>query len=247
MLTTAEGSAEPAPGNAVLMTDIEGSVALWDLDPVAMSLAVVAHEALIEQVVTERGGHLVRSRGEGDSTFSVFSAATAAVGAAAAIHERLLAMSWPTRQRARVRIAISTRAPDDPDGDLVGAVPNRGARLRALVAGDQIVLSAATAQAVVGCVPHGWDVAPIGAKVLRGFRRPEPAFVLRPTRSTDKIETSSIPSDLSWVGSATTPFVGRGEQLVTTSAAIGHATANGRGPRRARLRRTRHRQIELAR
>jgi class 3 adenylate cyclase len=56
-----------------LLTDIEGSTALWEREPAAMQQATARHDALIEQAVTEQGGVVVRPRGEGDSRFAVFA------------------------------------------------------------------------------------------------------------------------------------------------------------------------------
>lgn len=64
-----------------LLTDIEGSTAAWEADAEAMAVALARHDELIEQVVTSRGGRLIKTRGEGDATFSVFERPSA--GAAA--------------------------------------------------------------------------------------------------------------------------------------------------------------------
>ena len=37
-----------------------------------MAVALARHDELVEQVVTSRGGRLIKTRGEGDATFSVF-------------------------------------------------------------------------------------------------------------------------------------------------------------------------------
>ena len=57
-----------------LLTDIEGSTAAWEADAGAMAVALARHDELVEQVVTSRGGRLIKTRGEGDATFSVFGA-----------------------------------------------------------------------------------------------------------------------------------------------------------------------------
>lgn len=55
-----------------LLTDIEGSTPLWESHTAAMSAALARHETLIAEAVASRGGQLIKSRGEGDSTLSVF-------------------------------------------------------------------------------------------------------------------------------------------------------------------------------
>jgi hypothetical protein len=57
-----------------LCTDVEGSSPLWELHRAAMSTALARHEALISTVVTAHNGRLIKSKGEGDSTLSVFPA-----------------------------------------------------------------------------------------------------------------------------------------------------------------------------
>src|SRR5262249_17941106 len=67
---------------AFMLTDLEASTELWDLDPARMSAALELHDELIERVVEKAGGSLIRSKGEGDSTFSVFVDPADAVEAA---------------------------------------------------------------------------------------------------------------------------------------------------------------------
>src|SRR3954447_5741999 len=62
-------------------SDIEGSTALWESRPEAMAEALVRHDELIANAVAARGGSLIKSMGEGDSTISVFDSAPPAVEA----------------------------------------------------------------------------------------------------------------------------------------------------------------------
>src|SRR5919206_2773473 len=128
-----------------LLTDIAGSPRLWEQHPAAMRQALVRHDALVETVVVEHGGVVVRPRGEGDSRFAVFPRATEAVAAAAALQQALHAEPWPTSTPFRVRMALHTGEADLRDGDYYGTAVNRCARLRAAGHGGQILLSLATA------------------------------------------------------------------------------------------------------
>jgi class 3 adenylate cyclase len=58
-----------------LLTDVEGSTALWEQAPEAMRAALGRHDALFEQSVQQHGGIHIRPRGEGDSRFAVFPGA----------------------------------------------------------------------------------------------------------------------------------------------------------------------------
>jgi class 3 adenylate cyclase len=55
------------------LTDIVGSVGLWERDPSGMAVAVARHDELVAGAVSATGGELIRTKGEGDSTFSVFT------------------------------------------------------------------------------------------------------------------------------------------------------------------------------
>src|SRR5919206_1026168 len=91
-----------------LFTDIEGSTALWEQHPEAARVALARHDALVEQIVAEHAGHVVRPRGEGDSRFAIFARATDAVAAAAALQQALSAEPWPTPTPLQVRMALHT-------------------------------------------------------------------------------------------------------------------------------------------
>src|SRR5437868_7660726 len=84
--TGVEGMAELPSGTVTfLLTDVEGSTALWEQAPEAMRTALAQHDALFEAAVTEHGGVHIRPRGEGDSRFAVFASTVDGVAAAVAI------------------------------------------------------------------------------------------------------------------------------------------------------------------
>ena len=62
-----------------LLTDIEGSSGLWEADAEAMAAALELHDELIAQAVHEHGGRLLKAKGEGDATLTVFRRASDAV------------------------------------------------------------------------------------------------------------------------------------------------------------------------
>ena len=90
------------------LSDIEGSTALWEAHPEAMAEALVRHDELIADAVEARGGSLIESMGEGDSTVSVFDSAPHAVEAALAANRALAAEPWPPGIRIAVRWGIHT-------------------------------------------------------------------------------------------------------------------------------------------
>jgi class 3 adenylate cyclase len=84
-----------------LLTDVEGSTALWEQAPETMRAALARHDALFEEAVAAHGGIHIRPRGEGDSRFAVFASAPDAVAAAVAIQRALTAEGWPTPRPSR--------------------------------------------------------------------------------------------------------------------------------------------------
>src|SRR5438445_7440938 len=91
-----------------LFTDIEGSTRLWEDAPEAMKLAITRHTEIVVQSVEANGGTVVRSRGEGDSTFSVFKKPVDAVRAACGLQRALNAERWPHGASIRVQAALHT-------------------------------------------------------------------------------------------------------------------------------------------
>src|SRR5712692_7364794 len=91
-----------------LFTDVEGSTRLWEQHPEPMRAALARHDAIVEHLVVQHQGTVVRPRGEGDSRFAVFARATDAVGAAVAIQHALHAEPWPGDAQLRVRMALHT-------------------------------------------------------------------------------------------------------------------------------------------
>jgi len=122
------------PGGTVtfLLTDVEGSTALWEEAPEVMRSALARHDALFEAAVHEHLGLHIRPRGEGDSRFAVFALAPDAVAAALAVQRAFAAESWQTPRPIKVRIGIHTGEAELRDGDYYGSAVNRCARLRGI-------------------------------------------------------------------------------------------------------------------
>ena len=107
-----------------LFTDLEDSTALWDQNPEAAREALARHDTLIEGVVAEHSGVVVRPRGEGDSRFIVFTHPTNAVLAAAAAQKALFAEPWHTPKPLKVRMGLHTGEADLRMGDYYGSRAN---------------------------------------------------------------------------------------------------------------------------
>ena len=200
-----------------LLTDIEGSTAAWEADADAMAVALARHDELVEQVVTSRGGRLIKTRGEGDATFSVFDRPSAAAAAAIELQEAIRHEPWALSEPMRIRVALHTGEVELRDGDYFGRAVNRAARLRSLAAGGQILCSGATAELVIDSLSDDVILADLGMRQLRNLARPEHVFELRLETADDShavttdtpMERPGLPGVLAGPG----PFVGRGREL----------------------------------
>jgi len=162
-----------------LLTDIEGSSALWEADPAAMAASLERHDEIIDGCTGAHDGRLLKSQGEGDSTLTVFPRASEAVACAAQLRKSFSQAEWEAGLELRVRIAIHTGEAHERDGDYFGPAVNRAARLRALADGGATLLSQATAEIVHDRLPEGTELIDHGSHSLRGLSRPERVFELR--------------------------------------------------------------------
>jgi len=160
-----------------LMTDVEGSTRLWEEHRDVMGAAIERHDALIAAAVNEHGV-LIRSKGEGDSTFSVFADPAAAVTAAVDIQRALHAELWPEGIELRVRASLYTGDAELRDGDYYGTAPNRGARLRGAAHGGQAICSEATEKLLAGRCPSDIALRDLGLHRLRDLASAERVFQL---------------------------------------------------------------------
>ena len=150
-----------------LMTDVEGSTRLWERDPNATGAAMREHDALVRRVVQERGGVLMKWGGEGDSTFSVFTAAADAVSAAQSLQAMIAQHRWPTPRPLRVRAAVHTGEAELRGGDYFGQTVNRCARLRGIASGGQTLVSAATRELARDRLPKHLEFVEMGDRELK--------------------------------------------------------------------------------
>jgi predicted ATPase/class 3 adenylate cyclase len=161
-----------------LLTDVEGSTALWEEAPEAMRMALAQHDLLFEEEIHAHGGTPIKPRGEGDSHFAVFTGASGAVVAALALQRTLADTCWSTPRPIKVRIGIHTGEAQLRDGDYYGPAVNRCARLRAIGHGGQTLLSEPTATLVRDDLPDSAILLDLGIHRLKDLTRPERVFQL---------------------------------------------------------------------
>jgi len=205
----------PSSGSLTfLMTDIEGSTKLWELHPDEMRLALLRHEELAYETIESFGGRIVRSKGEGDSLFAVFSKASTAILAASELQLRFQTEAWPESAQLKVRMAIHSGPVDERDGDFFGSTINRCARIRALAYGRQVLVSLASSALARPDLDSRVSLVDLGMHRLKDLQAPEQLFQLtrdgiqrefEPLKSVD-----SVPNNLP---AQTTSFVGRESEL----------------------------------
>src|SRR4051794_15304201 len=204
------------PGGMVtfLLSDVEGSTALWEAAPEAMRHALARHDVLFEDAVHQHSGSHIRPRGEGDSRFAVFASAPAAVAAAVAIQRAFAAEDWPTPRPINVRIGVHTGEAELREGDYYGSAVNRCARLRGIGHGGQTLLSEATSALVRDDLPTGASLVDLGDHRLRDLSRPERVFQLTvPGLRADFQPLASLDARPHKLPGQPTPLLGREREV----------------------------------
>ena len=161
-----------------VLTDIVGSTAMWDAEPRRMAELLERHDSLIFKAVHANGGVLLKSKGEGDSTLSVFTRASAGVTAAIALLQEVEGTVWSTGLDVRLRVAVHTGEAHERAGDYFGPTLNRAARLRSVAVGGQVLCTAVTAALVWDELPDGVRLVERGPHKLPGLSRAEVIYEL---------------------------------------------------------------------
>lgn len=198
-----------------LLTDIEGSTTRWETRQSEMSVAIERHDRLIEDIVGRHSGILLKTKGEGDSTFSVFARASDAVHAAMELQLAVSSEPWPEGAELRLRAAMHTGEVDLRDGDYFGPAVNRSARLRSTAHGGQTLLTQSTSELVLGHLPKGATLASLGSHRLKDLEEPEHIYQLNhsslPSRFPSLRSLDYMPTNLPI---QVTTFVGRDREML---------------------------------
>jgi len=214
----------PLPTGTVtfMFTDIEGSTTLWEQYPDAMQVALARHDALLRHAIESSSGRIVKTTGDG--VFAVFGAAADALAACLDV-QRVLQVPEagasnpePTASDSgapvalKVRMGLHTGVAELRDGDYFGGALSRAARIMSAAHGEQVLLSAATAETLRGQLPEGVTLREMGEHRLKGLLNPERLLqVVAPDLRADfpllaSITGHSLPAERD-------AFVGRREPL----------------------------------
>ncbi len=122
-----------------LFTDIADSSRLWQQYPREMSRALADHDHILKRVIQRYKGRIVKSTGDG--VHAAFERISDACWAAIAIQQELSGHPWEETGPLRVRMGLHTGEAERRDGDYFGTSVNKAARLMALAAGGQVLLT----------------------------------------------------------------------------------------------------------
>jgi predicted ATPase/DNA-binding SARP family transcriptional activator len=169
--------AAPLPTGTVtfLMTDIEGSTALWQRAGEAFAAALAEHHALLRRLFRRHGGHEVKEMG--DSFLVAFAGAADALACAITGQQALAAQAWPeVGAPLRIRMALHTGDVQVRDGDYHGLVLHHTQRMLVAGHGGQILCSEGAAALLRRDLAPGVRLADLGVFRLRDLAMPERLF-----------------------------------------------------------------------
>ncbi len=116
-----------------LLTDVEGSTALWEADPSALAAAMERHEEILAEAISQNGGDRPLEQGEGDNVVAAFCRASDAAQAALAAQAGL--QSEPSRDGVTIAVRMGLHTGEAhvvDDTSYAGPDLNRCARIRNL-------------------------------------------------------------------------------------------------------------------
>ncbi|HJQ94491.1 MAG TPA: tetratricopeptide repeat protein [Acidimicrobiia bacterium] len=196
---------------AFLLTDIEGSSSLWELQPQGMRTALATHDRVLREAVASHAGRVFATAG--DSIAAVFRQSRDAVDAALAAQAAMTGLA-AEGMPVRARMAVHAGEAEERDGDFFGQALNRCGRLRDAAHGGQVIVSGIVHQHLVDDAADDIDLLDLGEHRLRDLEKPERIFQIArpgyqasfPPLGTLTRATTNFPVQL-------TSFVGRYREL----------------------------------
>ena len=164
-------SGAPSGTVTLLFTDVEGSTRLWDAERDAMAAALRRHDEILREAIEQAGGYIFKT--VGDAFCAAFSAARAGLDAALTAQRELAAQEWPTSRPIVARMGLHAGVCEERDGDYFGPAVNRAARLLAVAAGGQVLVSGVAAELLSDELPEGVGLRELGTRQLKDLSRPE--------------------------------------------------------------------------
>jgi predicted ATPase/DNA-binding CsgD family transcriptional regulator len=207
-----------------VVADVEGASRCWERAPEAMGAALAECDAIMDSAIAGHGG--VRVVDQGGSVVAVFTHSADAVAAALDAQRRLQTDPWAGALDVAVRMAVHAGPTVlRSDDNYAGTTLNHSRSLLEIGHGGQVLLSAATADLVIGQLPSGASLVDLGSRLLADLTRagrvwqlahPDLIAEFPPLRSLDSYR-HNLPQQ-------PTPLFGRVDAL----AAIGRALETDR-------------------
>jgi len=205
----------------LLFTDIEGGVRLWEADRDAMAAASGRYDRMVREQIEESGGHVFKTVGEAHR--AVFADPVAALWSAVAIQRVVGVEPWASSLPIRVCMALHSGACAERDGDFVGPVVNRAARLLDIGHGGQVLVTAAAYALLAGRLPGGIGLRDLGEQRLKDLGRAERVFQVTGSGLADGfgvLRSLDDPALRHNLPSQATSFVGRTAELAGLRALV---------------------------
>jgi predicted ATPase/class 3 adenylate cyclase/DNA-binding CsgD family transcriptional regulator len=205
----------------LLFTDIEGGVRLWEADRDAMAAASARHDRIVREQIEASGGHVFKTVGEAHR--AVFADPVAALSSAVTIQRAVGAEPWASSLPIGVCMALHSGACAERDGDYVGPVVNRTARLLDIGHGGQVLVTAATYALLAGRLPGGLGLRDLGEQRLKDLGRAERVFQVTGSGLADGfgvLRSLDDPALRHNLPSQATSFVGRTVELAELRALV---------------------------
>ena len=155
---------------AILMTDVEGSSALWDSNENAMRRAMAEHDSILPAAIAKHSGSAFKTLGDG--VLAAFETTQEAVDAATDFLRQLASRSFDGIGELHLTVAVDHGPVDQRSGDYFGRPLNRAARLLAAAHGGQVLISEDAATALDA------SLRDLGEYRFRGLGTPERVFQL---------------------------------------------------------------------
>jgi predicted ATPase/class 3 adenylate cyclase/DNA-binding CsgD family transcriptional regulator len=205
----------------LLFTDIEGGVRLWEADRDAMAAASARHDHIVREQVQASGGRVFNT--VGDAHRAVFADPVAALSSAVAIQQAVAAETWAFSLPILVCMALHSGACTERDGDYLGPVVNRAARLLDIGHGGQVLVTAATYALLTDRLPGGIGLRDLGEQRLRDMGRAERVFQVTGSGLAEGfgvLRSLDDPALRHNLPSQATSFVGRTVELAELRALV---------------------------
>ncbi len=207
-----------------LFTDIESSTKLWEKFPEAMKPALALHDSILNESVKSNRGQVIKTTGDG--IHAVFVTAMDAINASIIAQRTFQTSEFFKNSKVsiKVRMGIHTGEAELREGDYYGPTLNRAARIMSVAFGEQILLSAVTAELVRELLPENTSLVDLGEHRLKNLSQLENIFQVKVSGlSSDFPPLYSLNETPTNLPTQLTSFIGRDKEMAEVKALLDSA------------------------